>query len=109
MPSPFPGMDPYIETRGWEDFHLTMITGLREELVPQVRPRYVVRVEERVYVETMTLPQPERVREAFLTIRALESLTEPVHQPLRPRRVRLQPRLSAAASTAAQPRRPVVG
>ena len=51
MPSPFPGMDPYMESQLWQDFHHTLITVLRESLWPRVRPRYVVRVEERVYVE----------------------------------------------------------
>lgn len=51
MPSPFPGMDPFIEAQVWEDFHLGLIAGIKEALVPQVRPRYVVRVERRVYLE----------------------------------------------------------
>lgn len=51
MPSPFPGMDPYIELQEWEDFHSTFNTVLREHLAPEVEPRYVVRVERRVYVE----------------------------------------------------------
>ncbi len=42
MPSPFPGMDPFIEGQAWQDFHTTFITVLREQLIPQVRPRYVV-------------------------------------------------------------------
>ena len=51
MPSPFPGMDPYLENQEWEDFHTTFNTVLREALATEVRPRYVVRVERRVYVE----------------------------------------------------------
>ena len=51
MPSPFPGMDPYIEIQLWQDFHHTLITVLHESLWPRVRPRSVGRVEERVYVE----------------------------------------------------------
>jgi uncharacterized protein DUF4058 len=47
MPSPFPGMDPFIEGQEWEDFHHGIIHEMRTALVPQVRPRYVVRVEER--------------------------------------------------------------
>jgi len=49
--APFPGMDPYIENQCWEDFHHTLIEGLRAALVPQTRPYYIVRVEEHVYVE----------------------------------------------------------
>ena len=50
MPSPFPGMDPFIESQMWEDFHTDFITVLRESLVQQVRPQYVVNVERYVYV-----------------------------------------------------------
>ncbi len=56
MPSPFPGVDPYIESQAWEDFHTLFITAIREDLTPVLRPRYVVRVEERIYVER--LPDP---------------------------------------------------
>jgi hypothetical protein len=51
MPSPFPGMDPYIEGQIWEDFHHGFIELIREALAPEIRPGYVVRVEERIYVE----------------------------------------------------------
>lgn len=51
MPSPFPGMDPFLEEAEWEDFHPELITDIRAVLAPQVRPRYVVRVERRVYLE----------------------------------------------------------
>ena len=50
MPSPFPGMDPFLEGPEWEDFHSTFNTVMREFLAPGVAPRYVVRVERRVYV-----------------------------------------------------------
>jgi hypothetical protein len=51
MPSPFPGMDPFIEGQRWSDFHSDFIPELRAALVPKVRPRYVVEVQERVYLE----------------------------------------------------------
>ncbi len=54
MPSVFPGMDPFIERQEWEDFHTTFNTVLREALAPTLEPRYVVRVERRVYVEDGT-------------------------------------------------------
>lgn len=115
MPSPFPGMDPFIESQAWETFHHEFIAVLLESLTPRVRPRYVVRVDERVYVEhepgerlhfirpdvtvlehegreapfegaagaatavaaipvVLTLPIPERRREAFLTIRERKTM-----------------------------------
>jgi hypothetical protein len=51
MPSPFPGMDPFIEGQAWEDFHSGFVAELSAALVPHVRPKYVVRKERRVYVE----------------------------------------------------------
>ncbi len=52
MASPFPGMDPYLEDRAlWNDVHHSMITYIRNALQAQVRPRYVVRIEERMYIE----------------------------------------------------------
>lgn len=51
MPSPFPGMDPYLEARAlWPGVHNELIVQLRHLLVPQVRPAYFVDVEKRVYV-----------------------------------------------------------
>jgi len=50
VPSPFPGMDPFIESQMWEDFHTDFITVLRQELVSKVRPQYTVNVERYVYV-----------------------------------------------------------
>jgi hypothetical protein len=51
MPSPFPGMDPYLEKPGlWLDVHVSLISQYRDLLAAQLRPKYVVRVEERVYI-----------------------------------------------------------
>src|SRR5580704_10964061 len=51
MPSPFPGMDPYLEGPNiWPDVHLEMISKIRAALNPRVLPSYTVRVETRVYV-----------------------------------------------------------
>lgn len=52
MANPFPGMNPYLENRRyWNDFHTSLMTYIRNALQPQIRPRYVARLEERVYVE----------------------------------------------------------
>lgn len=67
MPSPFPGMDPFIEGQRWQDFHTTLITIVREMLMPQVRPRYVVEVEEYVYLARQD-EEPERLIEPDLAI-----------------------------------------
>ena len=51
MPSPFPGMDPYIEGQNWMGFHNLLIGEIQRALVPLVRPRYIPFVEAYIYVE----------------------------------------------------------
>jgi len=41
MPSPFPGMDPYLEGAEWTSFHAEFATEVARQLRPQLRPRYV--------------------------------------------------------------------
>jgi hypothetical protein len=49
----FPGMDPWLEHPDlWPDVHNSLITAIRDELMPKVLPRYVVRVESRTTVLT---------------------------------------------------------
>ncbi len=51
MPSPFPGMDPYLEKPSrWPGVHHNFITVAQGLLTSQLRPKYIVRVEERVYI-----------------------------------------------------------
>lgn len=50
MPSPFPGMDPFIEGQKFKGFHTRFVAALGDALVPLLRPRYVVDVEEFVYL-----------------------------------------------------------
>src|SRR4051794_13715574 len=51
MPSPFPGMDPFIEAcHLWEDFHGKLMGDIERELSRLVPERYVVRTGERSYV-----------------------------------------------------------
>ena len=48
MRPPFPGMDPWLEHPDlWPDVHNSLITAIRDTLMPRIRPRYVVRVESR--------------------------------------------------------------
>jgi len=49
MPSPFPGMDPYLERPSlWPDVYHELISQIRAALKPTLRPKYVARVETRV-------------------------------------------------------------
>ncbi|MFQ5857743.1 MAG: DUF4058 family protein [Anaerolineae bacterium] len=65
MPSPFPGMDPYLEDYLWPDVHHALAEEIRRQLVPQLRPRYVARIalrfvaEEAEGVETIAVPLPD--------------------------------------------------
>ncbi|OJW17076.1 MAG: hypothetical protein BGO49_07985 [Planctomycetales bacterium 71-10] len=51
MPSPFPGMNPWLERPDvWHDFHSAYLPLLRRQLVRQVSPRYAVKIDENVYI-----------------------------------------------------------
>ena len=51
MPSPFPGMDPYLEDPAfWSDFHYTFINYWREALADILPDDYQARIGERVYL-----------------------------------------------------------
>lgn len=52
MPSPFPGMDPYLEEPSlWPDFHLSMLAAMRAELNARVPKRYAVYGDRFVWIE----------------------------------------------------------
>lgn len=58
MPTPFPGMDPYLERPGiWQQVHADLIVDIRRFLIPQVRPRYYVAIEQHTYLTI--LPPPD--------------------------------------------------
>lgn len=49
-----PGMNPWLENPLlWRNVHLTLISALRDELIPLLRPRYFVAVETHTFVTTM--------------------------------------------------------
>ncbi len=45
MPSPFPGMDPYLEGYLGPDLHATLASRIRQQLTPKLRPHYIPRLE----------------------------------------------------------------
>lgn len=74
MPSPFPGMDPYLEGALWPDVHSALAAKVRQLLAPQVRPRYVVRLAVYLVEDTATeseigilYPDVEVLRPSALT------------------------------------------
>ncbi len=51
MPSPFPGMNPYLEQDDvWHDFHGRFILLVATILGGPLRPRYIVKIHEHIYV-----------------------------------------------------------
>lgn len=53
MPTPFPGMDPFLEAPSiWRGVHTWLNIAMAEWLGERLRPRYIVDVEERIYVGT---------------------------------------------------------
>ncbi|MBI3271115.1 MAG: DUF4058 family protein [Planctomycetes bacterium] len=77
MPSPFPGMDPYIEhPEVWSDFHSGLADELRAELNRVLQPRYVARLTPRVTYEVVEVDERRSVRPDVAVWRASSS-TEP--------------------------------
>ena len=78
MPSPFPGMDPYLEVpRRWLDFHNSLAAEIRSRLNEQLDPRYAAwlttyvayeaievawqrTIQPEVYVSKASTPRAER-------------------------------------------------
>jgi hypothetical protein len=73
MPSPFPGMDPYLEQdKFWPTFHYNLMNVLFQVVTPSLVERYRARVLERVVtVEHVLFTSVTRVehREPYLEIR----------------------------------------
>ncbi len=67
MPSPFPGMNPYLEQdRVWNDFHGSFMPAARAAVAAQVRPHFIAKINEHLFVR---LPAVDRERLSFLEIR----------------------------------------
>src|SRR5438132_4414649 len=61
MPSPFPGMDPYLEDPDiWEDFHANLAGEIQSQLAPRLRPRYIAAITRRVSYEEVAVEETQR-------------------------------------------------
>ena len=61
MPSPFPGMDPYLEHRFiWPGLHNRLIVAIADEISEQLSRQYYVDIEQRVYVGELDDPKTSR-------------------------------------------------
>jgi len=102
MPSPFPGMDPYLEHPDlWPGVHHWLIVAIADYLSPQLRSKYIVYLEVRTHETTdelfaatdvpdlsvsqvavatppttpttVTLPMPITLRQGYLEIKEVET------------------------------------
>lgn len=91
MASPFPGMDPYLEhPEVWPGVHLLLIAALSESLAPQLRPKYSVSVEVRMYETTgeqsllvgipdvVVQKNARQAQQSSANVAVAETTTEPV-------------------------------
>jgi Protein of unknown function (DUF4058) len=59
MPSPFPGMDPYLESpEFWSEVHNRLIVAIADDLAPNLRPKYRVAIEQRIYLSSTNGDRP---------------------------------------------------
>src|SRR5947209_8000029 len=63
MPSPFPGMDPYLEGSLWMSVHSQLTAEIARQLAPKLRPRYLALTTERFVLE-----EPEDVAVTTATL-----------------------------------------
>jgi Protein of unknown function (DUF4058) len=72
MPSPFPGMNPYIERASvWHDFHERWIPHAADLIGAQVLPRYFVRIDEQMYIHMLPLEERRFVGRGDVLVSAL--------------------------------------
>ncbi len=63
MPSPFPGMNPYLERATvWHGFHESFIPHAQAELNRQINPNFIAKIDEHVFIHEL----PEQARGAFV-------------------------------------------
>ena len=59
MPSPFPGMDPYLESpTHWSDFHARFVSALADAINDTVPGNYVARIDEHITIVDPYLEPP---------------------------------------------------
>ncbi len=89
MPSPFPGMNPYLENAAvWTDFHYRFIAAAADALADPLAPSYYVKIGEHLYFHEVPDEGRERIGHADLSVHptdfdggrgaATAVLTEPV-------------------------------
>ena len=61
MPSPFPGMNPYLERRAvWHDFHESFLPAAREAISSQIAPNFIAKIDEHVFIHELSESTPRQ-------------------------------------------------
>jgi len=78
MPSPFPGMDPFLEepSEVWCDFHQTLAVEVKGQLNPQIGPKYYATVEIQMGSRGVEIDAPPRVRPDTSILLPLDRVAE---------------------------------
>lgn len=69
MPSPFPGMNPYLEqSLVWHDFHERAIPLMADMLAAQLDPAFVVKIDEQIYLQELPADSRRLIGRGDVTI-----------------------------------------
>ena len=83
MPSPFPGMNPYLEQEdAWHDFHERFIPHAADVIGAQIVPRYIAKIDEHVYIHELTAD--ERLIAGRAAVAVVQTAPAPARQPAGP-------------------------
>lgn len=81
MPSPFPGMNPFLEQPdAWHDFHERFCPAVAEALSAQVRPKYIAKIDEKIYLHELSADERRFLGRGDVSIHRSpteESLSDP--------------------------------
>jgi hypothetical protein len=98
MPSPFPGMDPYLEAPTfWRTFHQYLVTAITTELNRTLPPGFAATIDERLYIswpdhviypDTVVLRRPEEPDQSLESASAIAVADPPLRFTLMPEHIR---------------------
>lgn len=77
-PSPFPGMDPYLEARTiWPDLHNSLMLYFRQQLSPQLAPKYTVELETELVIDQILPDESDKIiRLGYADVSVIEPTVE---------------------------------
>src|SRR5260370_773505 len=88
MPSPFPGMGPFVEKKDcFDELHTQMLAVAQAQLQPQLRPRYVAKLERHLSEGCVWGLEGSTAALATPTVSATEDLDEDELQLRKQRRI----------------------